>query len=78
MLQSDVQDNRNQIATNAQNINDVGTQVGQLMSDIGKRITTTPDMSVCAPLWATVNAEMQDWGTDLTQIAAHAASSNPY
>ena len=61
VLQSDVQDNRNQIATNAQNINDVGTQVGQLMSELDS-ITTTPVISVCAPLWATVNAEMSGLG----------------
>ena len=57
MLQSDVQGNRNQIATNAQNINDVGTQVGQLISDMEDMGTNT-EVSVCAPLWATVNNEL--------------------
>ena len=61
MLQSDVQDNRNQIGINAQNINDVGTQVGQLIADIAGMETMT-EVSVCAPLWATVNAEMSGLG----------------
>ena len=59
MLQLDVQDNRNQIGINAQNINDVGTQVGQLMSDIEDMENgTNTEVSVCAPLWATVNNQM--------------------
>ena len=58
MLQTDVQDNRNQISANAQNINDVGTQVGQLITDMD----SMPDVSVCAPLWSTVNAEMSGLG----------------
>ena len=60
MLQTDVQDNRNQIGTNAALINSVGEQVGQLIADMDS--ITMPDVSVCAPLWATVNAEMSGLG----------------
>ena len=63
MLQLDVQDNRNQIGINAQNINDVGTQVGQLISDIEDMENgTNTEVSVCAPLWATVNNELEAAG----------------
>ena len=58
-LQTDVQGNRNRIGTNAANIKDMGKQVDLLIDGTS---TNMPDISVCAPLWATVNAEMSGLG----------------
>ena len=59
VLQTDVQSNRNRIGTNAANIKDMGIQVKLLKDGMS---TNMPDVSVCAPLWATVNSEMSGLG----------------
>ena len=59
VLQTDVQSNRNRIGTNARNIKDMGKQVDLLIDGTS---TNMPDISVCAPLWATVNSEMSGLG----------------
>ena len=59
-LQTDVQGNRNQIVSNAANIEDMGIQVDLLKDAMPTNLP--PAISVCAPLWATVKAEMSGLG----------------
>ena len=69
-LQTDVQVSRNQINTNtnqivsnAQNIEDMGLQVELLQDDMD----SLTEVSVCAPLWATVVTEMSGLGYPYTR-----------
>ena len=62
-LQNDVQGNRTRIGSNARNIRDVSIQVGQLISSIeDPPPPPPPEISICAPLWATVRNEMSGLG----------------
>ena len=65
-LQNDVQDNRTRIGSNAREISDVSIEVRQLISSIEDPPPPPPppppEISICAPLWATVRNEMSGLG----------------